>query len=573
MPDDQSIGQAASALLAALPAEGDYFSPLKIAVYLLCILLWAHNSAWVQKDTLKIKVPAGMWVALVFGAGAFALVTWLLVPMWWLGLVLFAVIYGSAILIYVFFRNSRVAPGQTVLTIAHIQRIAKGGKSDAGGEELFTKDRVRIKAADGKTPAWPTDADENAAYAALQELVFDAIWRRASDVRVDMAPDQPLKVIYRVDGLDRLREPIDGQHGPRLFAHLKRIAGMNPEEKRRPQSGRFKATIGAGGKGDKSVDVEARTSGSTAGERLALKIVSDESKFRLADIGLTPKQLPKLVELVKEPRGLILVGGPKGSGVTSTLYAMLREHDAFLQNIHSLEMSKDQEVENITQHVFDSQGGELTFGKRARSILRMEPDVCMISDLADVETAQVVATYSKAGKKLYLGVQARDTFSALQKYMQAVGEPATASANLLAVTSQRLVRILCTTCRKGYKPDPAILKKANLPLGENRPFYRPPNPNELEVDKQGNPIICAVCQGSGYYGRTGVFEMLVIDEDLRALLAKGTPLATIKTEARKRGMLYLQEVALHKVYEGQTSINEVLRVTKEEQAPAAPARA
>lgn len=573
MPDEHTIGQAASALLAALPSEGDYYNPVKIGVYLLCVLLWAHNSAWVEKDTLRIKVPSGMWVSLVFGAGALGLVVWLLVPIYMLGFGLFFLMYGTAIIIYVVFRNGRVAPGQTVMTLSHIQRIAKGNKGEGGGEEVFTKDRVRIKAADGKTPVWPTDPDENAAYAALQELIFDAIWRRASDVRVDLAPDQPLKVIYRVDGLDRLRDPIDGQHGDRLFAHMKRIAGMNPEEKRRPQTGRFKATIGAGGKGDKSVDIEARTSGSTAGERLALKLVTDESKFRLPDIGFTPKQLPIITELVKSPRGMILVSGPKGGGITGTLYAMLREHDAFLQNIHTLEVSKDQEVENITQHIFDSQGGELTFGKRARSILRMEPDVCMISDLADVETAQVVATYTKAGKKLYLGVQARDTFSALQKYMQAVGDPAVSSNGLLAVTSQRLVRILCTTCRKGYKPDPAILKKANLPLGENRPFYRPPNPNELEVDKQGNPIICSICQGSGYLGRTGVFELLVIDDDLRGLLAKGTPLANVKSEARKRGMLYLQEVALHKVYEGQTSINEVLRVTKEETATAAPARA
>lgn len=572
MPDDQFIGLSQSALLAALPQSGDYFHPVKIAIYLLCVLLWAHNSAWVQKDTLRVKVPSGMWVAMVFGSGALALVLWLLVPMFWLGLLLFAVLYGTCCIIYVVFRNGRVAPGQTVMTIAHLQRIAKGNKGSSP-DEGFTKDRVRIKAADGKPPKWPTDPDQNAAYAALQELLFDAIWRRASDVRVDLAPDQPLKIIYRIDGVDRLREPIEAEHGPRLFAHLKRIAGLNPDEHRRPQVGRFKGTIGAGGKGDKSVDVECKTSGSTAGERFALKIVSEESKLRLPDVGFTPKQAPIITELVKQPRGLILVSGPKGGGLTSTLYAMLREHDAFLQNIHSLEVSKDQEVENITQHVFDSQGGEVTYGKRLRSILRMEPDVCMISDLADAETAQVVATYAKAGKKLYLGIQARDAFSALQKYIQAVGDPAAASNGLIAVTGQRLVRILCATCRKGYKPDPAILKKANLPLGENRPFYRPPNPNEVEVDKQGNPIVCPICQGSGYYGRTGVFELLVIDDDMRLLMSKGTPVAAIKAEARKRGMLYLQEVALHKVYEGLTSINEVLRVTKDEQAPAAAARA
>lgn len=555
-------------LLAALPQTGGYFSPVAIAVYLVCVLLWAHASAWVQKDTVRVKVPAGMWVAMVFASGAAALILWLLVPMFWLGLVLYVVLFGTASIVYVVYRNGRVAPGQTVLTLAHIQRLAKGNRG-ADPDVGFSKDRVRIKMPDGKTPTWPTDPDENAAFAAVQDLLFDAIWRRASDVRMDLAADQPVKVIYRVDGVDRLREPLDAALGPRMFAHLKRIGGMNAEEHRRPQSGRFKAAIGAGGKGDKTVDIEAKTSGSTAGERFIFKIVSEESKFRLPDIGLTDKQLPVVQELVKQPRGLVIVSGPKSNGITSTLYALLREHDAFLQNVHTLEVSKDQEVENITQHVFDSQGGEVTYGKRLRSILRMEPDVCMVSDLADAETAQVVATYAKQGKKLYLGLPARDAFSALQKYMQAVGDPALASAGLQGILSQRLVRILCAECRKGYKPDPAILKKANLPLGENRPFYRPPNPNELEVDKQGNPIICSVCQGSGYLGRTGVFELLVIDDDFRAKLSKGTPLATIKAEARKRGMLYLQEIALHKVYDGLTSINEVLRVTKE--ATAAPA--
>jgi type II secretory ATPase GspE/PulE/Tfp pilus assembly ATPase PilB-like protein len=187
----------------------------------------------------------------------------------------------------------------------------------------------------------------------------------------------------------------------------------------------------------------------------------------------------------------------------------------------------------------------------------------MISDLPDAETASLAAMGGKQNKKIYIGMRAKDTFSALGAYLQGVADPALSASSLAAVTSQRLIRILCTTCRKGYKPDPDILKKANLPLGENRPFYRPPNPNELEVDKQGNPILCAVCQGTGYLGRTGVFELLVIDDELRARISKGDTLAVIKAEARKKGMLYLQEVALHKVYDGITSINEVLRVTKE----------
>jgi type II secretory ATPase GspE/PulE/Tfp pilus assembly ATPase PilB-like protein len=234
-----------------------------------------------------------------------------------------------------------------------------------------------------------------------------------------------------------------------------------------------------------------------------------------------------------------------------------------MQNIHTLELTKALDLENVTQHVFDTKDATATFAKRFQSILRTDPDVMMAGDTPDAETAQLAAQFSRQGKKVYMGLTANDTFSALRKFGQYVGDAGLLASSLTAVTSQRLVRVLCTNCRRGYRPDPALLKKANLPTGENRPFYRPPNPNEVEVDKQGNPIICPVCQGSGYLGRTGVFELLVVDDDVRAQIASGTSLAAVKTECRKRGMLYLQEIALHKVYDGMTSINEVLRVTKE----------
>jgi len=549
-------------LLAALPEQGGYFDLTKIIVFLLAALLWAHNAAWAEQDIKKLHVPKGMWIWLILASGIFSLVLWLLVPIFAVGLSLFVVLYGGAIISYVIFRNRRVAPSKTVLTPAHLKRLTKGSSISAEEKE-HGKDRVRIKGADGKTPAWPKDVVEHAAYDALQDLLFDAIWRRSSDVRLDLLPNQPVKTVFKVDGVDRAREPIDADLGPALFSEFKRIAGMNREELRRPQSGSFKATIGAGGSADKAVEVDVKTSGSTAGQRLLLKLFSEETKFKLEDLGMTKSQFEAFEKQVGEPKGVIIVSGPRGSGVTSTLYAIIRSHDAFMQNIHSLEVTKSLELENITQHVYDSQDGTVSFGKRFRSILRTEPDIVMAGDTPDTETAALAAAAGRQGKKIYLGMTAKDTFTALRRYLQGVDDNALAASSLLAVTCQRLARIVCSECRRAYKPDPNLLKKANLPIGENRPFYRPPNQDELEVDKQGNPILCPICQGSGYLGRTGVFEVLILDDDLRALVAKGTALPTLKVEARKKGMLYLQEVALHKVYEGQTSINEVLRVTRD----------
>jgi type II secretory ATPase GspE/PulE/Tfp pilus assembly ATPase PilB-like protein len=541
MPDLVSSGIPLNLTFAALPSEGGYFSAFKIVLFLLCFLLWGYDAGWLQKDIKAIRVPPGMWTALIFGSGVAAIILWLLIPIFWVGFFLFVLFHGGAFIAYALFRNKRVAPAQTILTPAHLQRLFKGGKVK-GEDKLVGQDRVRIKDANGKVPAWPTDPAQHTAYAVMQELLFDAIWRRGSDVKMDFIPDQPVKTIVRIDGVDRARDPLDPGVAPMVLAHLKKIGGMNPEEHRRPQTGHFKATIGAGGKGDKSVEVQTKTAGSTAGQRFNLRLISEESKFRLPDLGLTAQQLPVLKQMREQPKGVVICCGPKASGVTSTLYAMLREHDAFLQNIHTLEASKDQDLENITQHVFDSQNNTVTFGKRLRSLLRTEPDVCMISDMPDPETASLAATAGKQNKKIYVGMRAKDTFSALGGYLQAVGDNALVANSLVGIASQRLIRILCSTCRRAYKPPPDSLKKMNLPLSENRPFFKPPNPEELEHDKQGNPILCAVCQGTGYLGRTGVFEILLLDDELRARISKGDSLNVIKAEARKRGCFTFRQL-------------------------------
>jgi len=566
MPD--ALPDAPAVLvLAALPQTGDYFSVVKIVIYFLAMLLWAHNCAWMDADTMKIRTRRGPWLLAVMGSGVLCLLVWLMVPIYWIGLGIFAVVYGAAIISYCMFHNARCAPADTVLTSAHLKRLTSAKTQTA--ESTHAQDRVRIKDKNGKTPPWPTDQAEHAAYSAMQDLLFDAIWRRSSDVKMDLIPERQVKITYKIDGVERSREPIDAATGALIFGHLKRIGGMSADERRKPQQGNFKAIIGAGGKGDKSVDVDVKTSGSTAGERMMLKLFAAESKFRVAELGFTKDQLAVFEPLVRASQGLIIVSGPRSSGVTSSMYAMLRAHDAFMQNIHTLELTKALDLENVTQNVFDAKDTAVPFSKKFQSILRTDPDVMMGGDTLDGDTATLAAQYAKGGKKIYMGLTASDTFSALRKYADFTGDAGLLANSITAITCQRLVRVLCTTCRRAYKPDPALLKKANLPVGENRPFFRPPNQNEIEVDKQGNPIICPVCQGSGYFGRTGLFELLVVDEPMRKLIAAGTSISALKSEARKRGMLYLQEVGLQKVYDGFTSINEVLRATRDENAPGA----
>lgn len=553
--------------LAELPSTSGYFHPVKVGTFAVLALLWAAVGAWVDQDTIRVRTPRLPWNAAVFGAGGLGLALWILLPGFALGLIVFLVFFGGSSIGYVVFRNGRVAPAQRVLTPRHVIRVM--GRKTETEESVHAGDRVRIKGADGKQPKWPTDPEQHDGYRALQDLLFDAVWRRTSMVDLTITA-QVTRIVYRIDGVNRDRDPIDRGLAEMAVAQLKRIAGMDPAEVRKPQGGKFQGFVGPGGKQDKSVEFVVKASGSTAGQRVVVQLHSEESRFRIPDVGLTKAQLAVVEPMVEALSGLVIVAGPRESGVTSTLYAMLRSHDAFMRNIHTLEMAKSMDVENITQHVFDSKGSEVSYGRQLQSILRMDPDIVMASDCPDRETAELIAGSARQNRKIYLGMAAPDTFAALRRYLQLVGEGELAAAGLQMAMAQRLVRVLCANCRRAYKPDPMLLKKANLPMDENRPFYRPPNPNEVETDKRGNPLICQVCQGSGYLGRTGIFEILQIDEDIRSMVASGAPLQNVKAHARKKRMQYLQEAGLQKVYDGITSINEVLRVTKEDEAAPRP---
>ena len=548
-------------LLADLPPTGYYFHPFKIFAFFVCMAIFWYAGAWIDKDTGKVRANRDQWNALTFGGGLLALFLWLVVPSWWLGLLLYLVVYGGPLTAYIIYRNGRVSPAQTVLTPAHFRRLSAGKKAETE-EAIHQRDRVRIKGADGRYPSWPTDPVQHDGYQALQDLLFDALWRRASDVDLTLQGQQ-CRIVYKVDGVRRERDPLPRQQAEVVVAHFKRIGGMDPAEIRKPQEGKLFATIGAGGSSDKSVEIMLKSLGSTAGQRLELKIHAAESRFRVNEVGFTKAQLAVLEPLVDRLDGLVICSGPKESGVTSLLYAMIRQHDAFMRNIHTLEVQKVMDIENVSQHVHDAKGGQVSFSRQLQSILRTDPDIVMVGDCVDAETAALSAEYATQ-KKIYLGLNAADSFDGLQKYQQFVGDNPLTARSLLAVINGRLIRKLCTNCRKGYRPDISLLQKANLPTDQNKVFYRPPNREELEVDKQGNPIICPVCQGSGYLGRTGIFELLVIDDALRPQIAQGASLNAIRALARKNKMANLQDIGLQKVYEGVTSINEVLRVTKEE---------
>jgi type II secretory ATPase GspE/PulE/Tfp pilus assembly ATPase PilB-like protein len=221
------------------------------------------------------------------------------------------------------------------------------------------------------------------------------------------------------------------------------------------------------------------------------------------------------------------------------------------------------DLENITQHIYDPKKHEGSFSRQLQTVFRREPDVVMVSDCPDRETAHLVVKAAQANKRIYVGMQAKDSFEALKKFASLAGDSDGLAAVLRAVLAQRLVRKLCVACRIAYKPDLQLLRKANLPVDKIDYFYRPPKPEEM-VDDKGRPKVCPNCQNSGYFGRTGLFELLAVEPKMRELIANGQPLSAVRAQARKNGMRYLQEVGLEKVWGGVTGMNEMLRALRNE---------
>lgn len=545
-------------VLAAFPTPGAYVNLLKIAGVVLLLLGWAAVVQWVDRDTDKVKTQREQWNMIVVGGGLAGFFV-LIVPPWtsalyFVGVGLFLLLAGGSALWYVIHRNGRVVASGRVLTSDHIRRLLTGG----GKAKTLTDQRgqrVRLAASDGKPIQLATeDPEEQLDYYAAQDFLYDMLWRRASDVDM-LRNGERFRVVYQIDGVASERaEGVAVDEGERVFRYLKSAAGLNVEERRKPQVGAIHAALVS--HEGKMGQIEVHTSGSTAGERLRLRTRGDSMVIRIHELGLMPARLEMVKELIARRHALMLLTAPRGAGVTTTMYAVAKAHDAFLNNIHTIEQRPIADLDNITQNKHEPGSSNVAYARSLQSILRREPDIVFVGECNDRETAQI-ATRATDERKIYMCMEAADSFEALSRYMSLVDDNKLVARALSAVTNQRLVRKLCPQCRQAFRPDADTLKKLNLPADKIERFYRPPT--EPILDKKGREIICQECQGTGYRGRTGIFEVLAINEDIAKLIAEDAGIQRIKSAARRNRMYYLQEEGLFKVIDGTTSLNEVLR--------------
>lgn len=476
--------------------------------------------------------------------------------MFLIGLLIYLVAVGATILAYVVHRNSKVADFEKVLTAEHIKNIF------VDENKKLTKATMGLTliTANGNEAPLPTPkSTESYGFSTTCELMHDALWRRASDI-IFQPGQTEYTISYLVDGMASKQPPRTKEEMEYFLRYIKQLSDLDTEERRKPQTGKF--TVG---KENERYGWEVTTAGSTAGEHLKITRSQQYDIMKLEDLGLNADQLEPIKKLKELDKGLIIISGPPKSGITTTFYSVLRNHDCYMNNINTVEKKPSADIQNITQNIFTlSDTGTSTYALKVRSALRTGPDIIGIAECDDADCSPLACMAAKDGMIVYGTYESQSITQAVAKLIKAVPDRDLIADSLAAVTNQRLVRKLCDECKQAYQPNQELLRKFNIPADKIKVLYRP---GEVEYDKHGKPLLCEHCQGTGFYGRTAIFETIIITEKLREALRSAKSLKEIGAYFRKSGMLYLQEQAIKKVAMGTTSINEVIRHFSNKPAP------
>ncbi len=526
---------------------GGYISIVKLAVFLLLYVLWLLLLGWAHKDAQAVETNVPLWIGLILGAGALGALIWWLIPIFIAGLIAFIIMIGAAASAYVKHRNGRVLDFDRVLTFEHIKSLVhKSEKLEAMESFLFiTANNNEVPTPEPRTPMF-------FGYRTAYDLLTDAMWRRASTVT--LAPKgENYEVTYYIDGTATKQPPAPREQMEYFIHFAKELAGLDSNEKRKPQQGKFRTR-----QHKQNADWEVVTAGSTAGEQVRLKQISKEHDLRLNELGLAADQQEQLGQMATRRQGLFLITGPRKSGVTTTLYALMRSHDAFLNSIHTLEKQPPAQLQNVTQNVFTlTDTGTVTYAKKLQTLVRMGCDIIGTGECEDSDTAKIASAAAKDGKLVYVVMNADSVLQGLGKWIKMVGDKRLIAETLIGISNQRMMRLLCEECKQGYAPNKELLKKFNLPAEKAKVLFRP---GKEVFDKRGKPSVCEHCQGTGFVGRTGVFEMIMLNDELRQAIKHVKQLPELGMQFRRAKMLYLQEQALRKAIAGKTAINEMLRV-------------
>jgi type IV pilus assembly protein PilB len=401
------------------------------------------------------------------------------------------------------------------------------------GEEVLSIDKIK--------------QDQSPIVRLIDTVLFDSLSRRASDIHIE-TQDQEVVIKYRVDGaLMRAMKPIAKEHHSAVISRIKVMAELDIAEKRIPQDGRFRVFLQG-----RKIDFRVSIMPSVHGEDAVIRILDKESlskqfaNLSLDILGYEERELQRFRRLIREPYGMILVTGPTGSGKTTALYGALSEIKSEEDKIITIEDPVEYQLRGITQIPVNEKKG-LTFAKGLRSVLRHDPDTIMVGEIRDKETAEIAINSALTGHLVFTTVHANNVIDVLGRFLNIGIEPYNFVSSLNCILAQRLVRTICVNCKRKVPPSPELLAESGLMADSDTVLWEGAG--------------CMECGGTGYKGRTAICELLDLSDRIRELILERKSSAEIKRAAKEEGMVFMREVAVAKALRGETTLQEINKVT------------
>lgn len=540
-------------------------SPWKPILAILPFIGWAWIVSTIyDKDAARWYFKRQAWNMAHLSAALLALVALFISPSFWIGWPAMVVLLAGDLVTYAVLRNKddRVpAHLKWSFDVASMMNRRAAARSAA---KLTKSVELGIRGPKGLIPPPAKDSPEFELRITTESVLIDAIDSRASRFEIRPVDQQHYGAIYTVDGIPQAGKQLPQKQAIEIISLLKSAAGLDITDLRRKQQGDF-AVERSGGR----LPVRLTTSGGASGVLLRGQFDPEaQIKRTLDELGLLPEQAEELDRLINEGQGVVLVAAPPYNGRTSSMYAILRAHDAYTTNVQTVELDPVGMIEGVRHNKFDPHEDGAEYSTTVRSILRRDPDVLAVAELADEATAMEITRADQERTRTYLGLRADSSLAAILAFIKAVKDPKPAGACLHGVITQKLIRKLCANCRVEYQPTPEMLKKMGVKPGAASKLYRKGG----QVLIKNKPDTCPVCQGSGYFGQEGVFEVFSIGPDERSLI-EAQDLVGLRAALQKKRLPSIQESAIRKALEGVTSVEEVIRITATARKPAATAPA
>ncbi len=457
-----------------------------------------------------------------------------------------------------------VVPSSAILDAINSVYERKGGSDELGDKETTEEEELTDL----------IDAEDEAPIIRwVNSLFFEAVKRRASDIHIEPL-EKDVGVRYRVDGVLQEAKTAKKAFLPSIISRIKILAKLNIAEKRLPQDGRIALKVAG-----KSIDIRVSTVPTSQGERVVMRLLDKQSVLHdVSDLGFWNDHYYLFHDLIRRPHGIILVTGPTGSGKTTTLYSALTYLNKPDTKIITLEDPVEYDIEGIGQ-VHVNPKIDLTFTAGLRAFLRQDPDVIMVGEIRDRETAEIAIHASLTGHLVLSTIHTNDAPGAVTRLVEMDIEPFLVASSLIGIQAQRLVRMLCPHCKELFEPDKAELEQLEFNVEDpyaigtppKHPIYqsawrrlKPIAPLDPERFMLYRAVGCDECMGTGYRGRTGIYEMVMMTDTIRSGVLRNADSNAVKKMAKKDGMISLRDDGIRKVVAGITTIEEVVRVTQED---------